>query len=34
MQTYHVSIIDFLQAWNFNKKAEQFAKTTFMRADK
>lgn len=22
MQTYHVSIIDFLQAWNFSKKAE------------
>ena len=24
---YHVSIIDYLQLWNFDKKAEAFAKT-------
>lgn len=34
MQTYHVSIIDFLQLWNCNKRSEQFAKTKFLRADK
>ena len=34
MQTYHVSIIDFLQLWNCQKKAEQFAKTTILRANK
>lgn len=32
--TYHISIIDFLQLWNLNKKSEQFAKTTFLRAEK
>ena len=34
MQTYHVSIIDFLQLWNCNKKSEQFVKTNFLRASK
>lgn len=34
MQTYHVSIIDFLQLWNCKKRAEQLAKVTIMRADK
>ena len=34
MQTYHLSIIDFLQLWNCNKKSEQFLKTTFLRANK
>ena len=34
MQTYHISIIDFLQLWNCNKKSEQFAKTMILRADK
>ena len=29
-ETYHLSIIDYLQLWNFNKKAEQFAKTKFL----
>ena len=33
-QTYYVSIIDFLQLWNCSKRAEQFAKTTFLRANK
>lgn len=33
-QNYHVSIIDFLQSWNFSKKSEQFAKTKILRADK
>jgi len=28
--TYHISIIDYLQNWNFNKKSENFAKSTFM----
>lgn len=27
LQTYHVSIIDFLQLWNCNKRSEQFIKT-------
>ena len=34
MQTYHVSIIDFLQLWNFGKKSEQFAKVHILRANK
>ena len=34
MQTYHVSIIDFLQLWNCNKKSEQFIKTKFLSANK
>jgi len=25
--TYHVSIIDYLQTWNLEKKAENFVKT-------
>jgi hypothetical protein len=27
---YHISIIDYLQLWNFAKKAERFAKTKFL----
>ncbi len=27
---YHVSIIDYLQKWNFDKKAEAFAKKWFL----
>ena len=34
MSTYHISIIDFLQLWNCNKKSEQWLKTNFLRADK
>ena len=33
-QTYHLSIIDFLQMWNFKKRAEQFVKVHFLRANK
>jgi len=32
MHTYHISLIDFLQLWNFNKKSEQFAKVKILRA--
>jgi len=31
MQTYHVSIIDIFQLWNFEKKGEQFLKCQVMR---
>ena len=34
LQTYHLSIIDFLQLWNCNKKSEQFAKVRILRANK
>ena len=34
LATYHISIIDFLQMWNFGKKSEQFAKVHFLRANK
>ena len=34
LQTYHVSIIDFLQLWNCGKKGEQFAKVRILRANK
>lgn len=27
---YHVSIIDYMQLWNFDKKTEQFAKKWFL----
>ena len=27
---YHVSIIDYLQQWNFDKKLEAFAKKWFL----
>lgn len=30
---YHVSIIDYLQLWNLNKKAERFAKTKLLKKD-
>jgi len=33
-QTYHISVIDYLQAWNTNKKMEQFLKVNFRRANK
>ena len=31
MQTYHVSIIDIFQLWNWDKKLEQFAKCSILR---
>lgn len=27
---YHISIIDYLQQWNFDKKSEAFAKKWFL----
>ena len=30
---YHVSIIDYMQLWNFDKKSEQFAKKWFLGKD-
>jgi hypothetical protein len=30
-RVYHIAIIDYLQEWNFNKKAERFFKTTFLQ---
>jgi len=33
LQTYHVSIIDFLQLWNCNKRSEQWVKTKLLRAN-
>ena len=30
--TYHISVIDYLQLWNLNKKGEQFLKTKFLAA--
>ena len=30
-ETYHISIIDYLQLWNLNKKAERFLKTKFLK---
>jgi len=32
MWTYHISVIDYLQQWNMNKKSERFLKTTFLGA--
>ena len=29
--SYHVSIIDFLQLWNFGKKFEQFGKSRILK---
>ena len=29
-RTYHMAIIDYLQAWTVNKKLERFSKTTFL----
>ena len=29
-EVYHIGIIDYLQKWDFNKKMERFAKTTFL----
>jgi hypothetical protein len=31
---YHVSIIDYMQLWNFDKKSEVFAKTWLLGKDK
>ena len=31
-QTYHISIIDYLQPYNFNKKVERWFKATFKGA--
>ena len=33
-RVYHVSIIDYLQEWNFNKKLERFTKTILLGKDK
>lgn len=30
---YHISIIDYLQEWNFNKKSERFMKTVLLQKD-
>ena len=30
---YHLSIIDYLQSWDLNKKSERFVKTQFLRKD-
>ena len=30
---YHISLIDYLQEWNFNKKCERYAKIYFRSAD-
>ena len=32
-EIYHVAIIDYLQAWNTNKKGERFLKTTIKGKD-
>lgn len=32
-EIYHVSIIDYLQDWNYNKKYERFFKTVLLRKD-
>ena len=30
---YHIAIIDYLQEWNFAKKAERFTKTVLLQKD-
>lgn len=30
---YHVAVIDYLQAWNFNKKGERWLKTVVKKQD-
>jgi len=30
---YHISIIDYLQEWNLNKKGERFIKTVLLQKD-
>ena len=30
LETYHISMIDYLQQWNFTKKGERFMKTKFL----
>ena len=32
-RVYHVAIIDYLQEWNFEKKAERFTKTVLLNKD-
>lgn len=32
-RVYHMAIIDYLQEWNFSKKAERFTKTVLMGKD-
>ena len=32
-RAYHLAVIDFLQDWNFSKKAERFMKTTLLGKD-
>ena len=32
-KVFHVSIIDYLQEWNFSKKTERFAKTLLLNKD-
>lgn len=32
-RVYHISLIDFLQEWNFNKKGERFMKTVLLGKD-
>ena len=29
-EIYHISVIDYLQLWNLNKKGERFLKTRFL----
>lgn len=31
--TYHISIIDYLQDWNLNKRSERFIKTVLLQKD-
>ena len=32
-RVYHISIIDYLQQWNFQKKMERFTKTILLGKD-
>lgn len=32
-QVFHISLIDFLQKWNLNKKGERFMKTVLLGKD-
>ena len=33
-RTYHISIIDYLQEWNLQKKVERFTKTVLLGKDR
>ena len=33
LYTYHIAVIDYLQQWNFAKKAERFTKTVLLGKD-